>query len=288
MSQVHCPNCQEPVKPDWRLCPHCGRENPVRTGKIHCRLCGRSAAGSLQICPHCGAYLEPKPWPFLQFGLGVVILIGLLFGTWQLGPTVSNGLGRVASLVNPATATPTATATATSTPTTTSTATPTFTPTPTPTSTFTPIPTPTITPTLQPTAAPVVAVAQPTNTPEATPTPAPRFGKPILLDPKDGEIFVHDDELILSWQDMGTLADNEWYAVRLTWLQDGQISFGGNNIKENFWILPPDFYWGLADQDTGRKYEWFVFVEEITTDENGQQVGRPVSEVSETSSFLWQ
>jgi hypothetical protein len=259
--------------------------------KIRCRVCGRWAAGALQTCPHCGAYLEPKPWPVLQFSLGAVVLVGLLFGIWQVRPSVSNGLEWVALQVNPPTATFTATATATATSTSTPTTTPTFTLTPTPTSTSTPIPTPTSTPTPQPTAAPVVAVAQPTNTPEieeATPTPAPRFGKPVLLGPPDGQVFVRDDELILSWQDMGILADNEWYAVRLTWLQDGQLSYGGNNIKQNFWRVPADFYWGLADQDTGRQYEWYVFIEAITTDENGQQLAQPVSEASDISSFLWQ
>ena len=46
--------------------------------------------------------------------------------------------------------------------------------------------------------------------------------------------------------------------------------------------LPTDL-----DLESG-EYEWYVYVEEITTDGNGQQVGRPVSDVSDTLSFLWQ
>jgi hypothetical protein len=214
--------------------------------------------------------------------------VGLIFGIWQVGLTVFDGIERVTLLVNPPTATPTPTFTPTTTATSTSTATsiPTATSTTTPTGTFTP--TPTLTPTPQPTAAPVIATQRPTNTPAASPTPTLRYGKPILLGPEEGEIFVQDQELMLNWEDMGPLAENEWYAVRLTWLQDGQLSFGGDNVKQNFWIVPPDLYWGLADQSTGRKYEWFVFIEEITTDENGEQVGHPVSEVSDRASFLWQ
>jgi hypothetical protein len=109
----------------------------------------------------------------------------------------------------------------------------------------------------------------------------------VLLAPENGKIFGRAEELIVKWQDMGPLAPNETYAVRLTWLQDGQISFGGTNVKENFWIVPPDLYWGLADQFSGRKYEWYVFVEALVT-ENGQQVAKPVSPVSERGSFLWQ
>ena len=93
---------------------------------------------------------------------------------------------------------------------------------------------------------------------------------------------------MLKWADMGPLADNEWYAVRLSWQQNGQLSFGGTDVKETSWIVPPDLYWGLADQSTGRKYEWFVFIEAITTDANDQQVGQPVSPVSDTGNFLWQ
>jgi hypothetical protein len=133
-----------------------------------------------------------------------------------------------------------------------------------------------------------VAAPAPTDTPAATPTPTLRYGKPVLLGPEDGQIFGRDGELVLKWENIGPLADNEWYAVRLTWLQDGQLSFGGDNIKQNFWIVPPDLYWGLADQSTGRKYEWYVYIEAITTDENGQQVGQAASEVSDSASFLWQ
>ena len=87
---------------------------------------------------------------------------------------------------------------------------------------------------------------------------------------------------------MGPLAENEWYAVRMTWTQERELAFGGTNVKDNFWVVPPEQYWGLADQFTGRKYEWVVFVEAIVTDENGQQKGVPVSEASNPSTFLWQ
>jgi hypothetical protein len=106
--------------------------------------------------------------------------------------------------------------------------------------------------------------------------------------PEDGQIYGRELPLMLQWEDLGPLGPNEFYAVRITWQQNGQIAYGGANIRETFWIVPPDTYWGLADEFTGRKYEWYVYVEEIATDENGQQVGRPVSDVSDTLSFLWQ
>ncbi len=286
-TDLPCPDCGAPVKPDWKLCPHCGRSQPAPAGKIRCRVCGRPATATLFTCPHCGAYLAPKPLPVLQFGLGALILVGLTFGAIQLGPSLSQGVEQAAVAVNP----PTATATPTVTPTPTSTSTPTptdtATPTATPTGTLTPSPTPTQTP--EPTQTPTVFLP-PTNTPTptVTPTPAPRHGRPVLAGPEDGKIFGRQEELLLRWEDLGPLAPNEWYAVRLSWLQDGQLSFGGTNVKENFWIVPPELYWGLADEFTGRRYEWYVFVEEITTTESGQQVGRPASEVSGRRTFLWQ
>lgn len=87
---------------------------------------------------------------------------------------------------------------------------------------------------------------------------------------------------------MGSLDENQFYAVRMTWQQNGQIAYGGTNVKENFWIVPADQYWGLADEFTGRQYEWYVYIEQITTDAGGRQTAQPVSEVSETSTFLWQ
>jgi hypothetical protein len=109
-----------------------------------------------------------------------------------------------------------------------------------------------------------------------------------VLRPTDGKIFGQNQELILQWEDVGPLGPGEFYAVRMTWQQDGRLAYGGTNSKENFWKIPSEAYWGLADEFTGRKYEWYVYVEEITTDDRGRQVGRPISEVSDTASFLWQ
>lgn len=281
-----CPNCQNPVKPDWRLCPNCGQSKPATPGPIRCRVCGRSAAGILHACPHCGANLEAKPVPYLQLSVGVLILAGLIFGLIQVRPTLSNRAGQVALLIDPPTVTATATNTATPTSTATSTSTATPTPTNTPTGTLIPTETPTSTPT--PTETPTFAITwTPTAPATFTPTPTPRFSKPVLLAPKSGELYGRAQELVLRWEDMGPLGPNESYAVRMTWQQNGQVAFGGTNVKENFWIVPPDLYWGKADEFTGRKYEWYVFVEAITV-ENGQQVGKPISEVSDRWSFLWQ
>jgi hypothetical protein len=291
MAEGHlCPNCREPIKADWRLCPHCGYENLEVASRIRCRTCNRPAIATLRTCPHCGAYLKAKPLPFLQISFAAVLMMGLIFGVMELWPSVLSGAEQVALAIDPptATATPTLTSTPTNTATPTLTSTPTETPTATPTATFTPTSTPTETPTPTPTETLAPGVPTPTSTPTITPTPTPKYGKPVLLGPRDGKLFGRDEELFLRWENMGPLGPNEFYAVRMTWQQNGQVAYGGTNVQETFWLVPPEQYWGLADQFTGRKYEWYVYVEEIATDESGRKVGRPISEVSNTLSFLWQ
>ena len=285
-----CSRCGEPVKSDWTICPSCGQVLTASLRQIRCRVCSRRALQSLHICPHCGANLEPKPFPIWQAGFATVIVVLLAYGAAQWGPLFANGAERVAQFIRPPS--PTSTHTATATPTVTFTSSPeataTNTATPTPTVTFTPVPpTPTPTPS-QTSTATTVGAPTATATPTITPTSTPRYGKLSQLGPEDGRIFARRQELILRWEDVGPLEPDEFYAVRMTWLQEGQLAYGGTNVKENFWKVPADAYWGLADEFTGRRYQWYVYIEKITTDETGQQFGRPVNDASDTLSFLWQ
>lgn len=293
--EQQCPQCHAPVEANWQTCANCGFKNTNTTPPkiIRCNVCGRRAKSNLLVCPHCGANLEPKPLPVMQIGLVAAVVAALIFGWVQWGATIAQGAQQVALVVNPPTPTATFTVTPTFTPT--STPTPTHTPTetttPTPTETATPAPTdtpvpPTDTPTPTDTPVPGAPTATPTAT--VTPTPTPRFGKPVILGPSDGKLFGKNQELFLRWEDLGTLGPDEYYAVRMTWQENGQLAYGGTNTKDNFWLVPPDIYWGLADEFTGRKYEWYIYIEEITTDDDGNKTGRPVSDTSDIYSFLWQ
>ncbi|MCB0194876.1 MAG: zinc ribbon domain-containing protein [Anaerolineae bacterium] len=285
-----CPVCQEPVKPGWRICPNCGHENTKLLTQIRCRVCSLRASAKLTVCPHCGAKLEPKPAPYWQISLGIIVVVGLILGITRFGPALATSTQQVAMIVNPPTETltPTLTSTATATSTPTETPTPTDTATPTPTATYTPSATPTETQTPTPTNTLQPGEPTPTDTPTITPTPTPRFKKPLLRGPENGKLFGREEELILRWEDMGELAPNEYYAVRMNWQQDGELAYGGTNVKDTFWVVPQDQYWGLADEFTGREYEWYIYIEEIATNEDGKQVGRPISEVSDSLTFLWQ
>lgn len=256
------------------------------TRVIRCKNCRAAVPGHLQVCPVCGANLEPHPFPYLPIVLWAVAAVLIIGGAFAIAPAVKHQTRQVAEFINPPTDTPTPTATFTPTlvPTATNTPTPTQTPspTPTPTATATATPTPTETPTPEPTRPNL-----PTSTPTPTATPTPRFSAIIITAPDDGVQFTGGQPVILSWQPAGQLADDEWYAVRMNWLENGERAFGGTNTKETSWQIPREQYYGRADQGTGRVYEWYVFVEKVTQNENGEKIGEPMSPPSETRTFFW-
>jgi RNA polymerase subunit RPABC4/transcription elongation factor Spt4 len=291
----HCPRCHSFIEGEWSLCPTCGLPHPSRQRKIKCRSCGERTSSQYEVCPTCGADLEPAPFPlwpprryvkFAKIAVGALLVAAIVFGLMHVRPRVERGANQVAAFFMP-TPTPTSTATGTSTLTPTPTSTSTTTPTPTllPSPTATSTPTPTETP--APTAQALPATVTPTPTP--TPTPAPRFLAPVLIGPPDGEIFVGQEQfVVLSWEPAGELAKDEWYAVRLSWAENGTFSQrGGNNLKETTWRVPADFYWGKADHESGRAYDWYVYVERVTETDDGEKVGEPVSPFSESRVLYW-
>ena len=246
-----------------------------------------------QVCSGCGADLATRPFAFLLGKgkyvqrAGIALLVaGVVTGVVSIRLDVERQADQVAAFFMP---TPTPTLTATGTPTHTRTPTPT----PTVTATATPLPTSTATPTDTPvpTATRAVVLTRtptPTSTPSATPTP--RFRTPELIGPPNGEIFIGRNQyVILSWESAGPLADNEWYAIRLSWSENGSFSLrGGDNVKGTAWQVPADLFYHKADQETGRAYQWYVYVERVTQSEDGQRVGEAISPPSDTRTFYWQ
>lgn len=47
-----CPNCQEPVSPDYAFCPNCG----TRLQAV-CPKCKKPVERNWRVCPHCGQKL---------------------------------------------------------------------------------------------------------------------------------------------------------------------------------------------------------------------------------------
>jgi RNA polymerase subunit RPABC4/transcription elongation factor Spt4 len=290
---MKCKRCGVQVRPGLIICPECGARLRARTGKVRCLDCGQLASAALTVCPHCGAELRYSVWP--QVLRLVAVLAGISLGLVLL-PVFSRGLAGVKlpsgafprvklppvdlpglSFLIPSptptstpTATPTVTRRPTYTPTATRTATPTATSTAIPTEIGSPIPeTPTPTPTLAPTATPPLV-----------------FAAPRLLGPEDGKMFIGEAErIVLRWESMGVLAENEWYAVSLRYLQGGQLQYSGHRVKKNEWQLPAEFFFAQADPPE-RAYQWDVTVIRVESGPKGE-TDTDVSPRSETRSFYW-
>jgi hypothetical protein len=285
---MRCPTCGSEVQAGLTMCPWCGatvRHVRLAGGKLRCRSCQRRVPSGLTVCPYCGARLQ-RSW---QRPLQALLMLAVLAALAYLGMTylprykaqleqawadVQALRGRipapeVAFLVTPTfTATPTATATAT----------PTVTPTPTYTATSVP-PTetqlpPTLTPTRQVTRAP-------------TPTPTPPFVAPRLVSPEDGvEIRGGGAQIILRWEQAGTLGEDEWYALSLRFMAGGIPQYGGTWTKETSWVVPKELYMKAGQSE--RAFEWDVTVMKQTgTKADGGREGVAVSAPSETRAFFW-
>ena len=120
-----------------------------------------------------------------------------------------------------------------------------------------------------------------TAEPSETPTPAFGYEAPVLLEPPD-EGVVPGVINILKWESVGELADDEWYAVRLIFLEQGQPVYEGDLMKALEWRVPDRFFY-QAD-GPALEYRWYVFVERQNADGSATQL----SPESEEFSFRWE
>ncbi len=168
--------------------------------------------------------------------------------------------------------------------------------TPIPTETFTPLPNlagetspPTDTPVPENTATNAESTNDQAPLPNLVVQPEYKYPPIELIGPAPEEQFEPDHDVNLSWQPVGALAENEWYAVRIRWSQNGDLKVGGHNVVDaTSWVVPYEFYERKADVENGvYPYEWFVFVEGMTTDENGKEKPIPLSPESKPRRFIW-
>lgn len=150
--------------------------------------------------------------------------------------------------------------------------------TPGPLPTDTPVPTNTATATVEPTA----TASGPANTPtpEPSPTVGMKYGPPKLLSPENGKAFTGIAEVKLMWEPVDLAAD-EQYAVRIVYPFNGQITYGGAQVKEPQWVVPLKLYKQIDPPEN--RYEWFVVIERLNDDGSGTAI----SPESERLSFTW-
>lgn len=123
----------------------------------------------------------------------------------------------------------------------------------------------------------------PAEAPEAAESPevAYKYPAPKLLEPENGG-KIGGSLAFLKWEPVGPLAEDEWYAVRLIYLQQGQPVYQGDDIKETTWRVPERFYY-QAD-GPALLYRWYVYVERKNPDGTATQL----SPNSEEFVFRWE
>jgi serine/threonine protein kinase len=160
---------------------------------------------------------------------------------------------------------------------------------PAPTVTLTPAPlilprttTPPASPTREPTKQVVVNVHTPTPTLPPTPVaPVYLYDAPLLTEPISRSV-VAGPLVFLKWQPIEKLQENDWYAIRLVYFQNGEAVYEGDRVKAPEWRIPGLFY----HQADGPEllYTWYVFVERLRSDGSTEQV----SPESEHWLFHWE
>jgi len=137
------------------------------------------------------------------------------------------------------------------------------------------------------------AVAIVTNVPPAKPqpqTPTPKtlplkYAAPHLISPEPEMVFSGQyDEIVLKWEPVGELADNEFYDVTIRYfIGDEPRYWGSGLIKDTTWKVPLEAGYGQAGKD---EFWWWVTVREGGTAKNGNP-DTPISPSSEERIFYW-
>ncbi len=126
----------------------------------------------------------------------------------------------------------------------------------------------------------------PTPGPTPTPTPPPPYAAPNLLLPIDGSPFsLVDDTVTLQWATVGTLRDNEAYAVSIEDITEGEGRKLVEFVTDTKFIIPAAW---RPNETTPHVFRWsIVTVRQVGTDEEGQPIYEPAGAASQPRVFTW-
>ncbi|MFH1929255.1 MAG: hypothetical protein ABIK79_13935 [Chloroflexota bacterium] len=254
---------------------------------VRCRCCGAESRVGLHLCPVCGEALRIRyNWrlPVVLF----IVLSVLVYWLVQVVPLPGIGDTLTSAKVLEDGVEPTKGLTVVSTSTCEPEQTLSPVPDPTPIATVTAVSLPTASPTLaaSPThsSTPVptytATLVLPTETAESTPAPQ-------LSGPDDGSRFQgRKTEIILSWEAVGSLGEDEWYDVSLRFWAEDRMHYSGAWVKELQWRVPKELH---RSPDPGQPgFQWDVTVMRQTgAKPDGGRDGVSVSPTSETRVFYW-
>lgn len=134
----------------------------------------------------------------------------------------------------------------------------------------------------------VIPLCKRNATPGPTPTPTtpPPYPPASLLLPADGTSFsVNDDNIVLQWASVGTLRENEAYAVTIEDLTEGEGRKHVDYVTDTKYIVPVSF---LPSTDVPHVIRWWVItVRQVGTDDDGNPVWEPAGAISDSRVFSW-
>lgn len=126
----------------------------------------------------------------------------------------------------------------------------------------------------------------PTAGPTPTPTNPPPYAAPNLLLPADGAVFTAaNDSITLQWAAVGTLRQNEAYAVTVEDITEGKGRKLTEYVSDTKFIVPATF----RPTDTmPHLLKWFVVpVRQIGSAIDGKPIYEPSGAASAARTFAW-
>lgn len=126
----------------------------------------------------------------------------------------------------------------------------------------------------------------PTEGPTPTSTNPPPYQAPNLLLPADGAVFTAvNDSVTLQWSSIGTLLQNEAYAVTIEDITDGTGKILTEYVTDTKYIIPASF----RPVDTNpHLLRWSVVsVRQSGTSTDGQPIYEPAGATSISRAFAW-
>jgi LysM repeat protein len=122
--------------------------------------------------------------------------------------------------------------------------------------------------------------------PSPTPTPPPPYSAPTLLLPADGSYFtIEEENVTLQWSAVGTLNDNEAYAITVEDITDGTGRKITAYVNDTKYIVPTSF---RSTENIPHVYRWWVMtVRQIGTDESGNPIWNTAGATSNRRAFTW-
>ena len=129
---------------------------------------------------------------------------------------------------------------------------------------------------------------QATPGPSPTPTPPPPYSAPNLLLPADGTAFtlLGDNTITLQWAAVGTLRDNESYAVNVLDVTTGTNETLIEYVTDTKYILPDSV---RPTDNTPHIIRWWIVpVRQVGTDAAGNPIWETAGDASLWRDFVWQ